>query len=645
MGGSVLSDIGKVLLLEDSASDARLLFEMLKDDQAAGLELVHVTTLAQAIERLKREEFEATLLDLAVPDSQGLQTLLAVQTSAPEVPIVVLTGLDEQEIGMEAIRLGAQDFLNKGQISRPLLVRALRYAVERKRIQVLLKRSNASLEQQVRERTADVGHAQTALGEEFDERTQVQEALARSELRFHQIAQALPDVFWMASADMGTFYFCSDAYEKVWGRPAQTLIRDAGSWLQAVHPDDQQRVQETVRIKIQLASEGKPYAEGCDFRVVRPDGSVVAVRARTVALRDPKGVLTGFVGVVEDVTQQAMNEQLLQRYAAIVESTSDAIVSVDGDLKIVTFNPGAERLYGYAAQDAMGKCFTMLLAPDRIQEAKDMLRMVEQGRAVGTLETVCVRKDGAEVNVQVTVSAIRDIGGKVTGFSGVLRDVTHQRSLERKVLEAGTAERRQIGQDLHDIVGQNLTAATFLAKALANRLASRESSEAADAQRIVEVINEAVAQTRAIIRGIRPIELQTDGMSHSLRELANDTQRVFGIQCRVEVHEDLTVQNKVVATQLYYIAREAVNNAVKHARATVIDVSLASCSDRIYMRIADNGVGMPAELPKSKGAGLEIMEYRARLIGASVQVRTGPSGGTEVICSVPVQNTLESAAA
>jgi signal transduction histidine kinase len=287
----------------------------------------------------------------------------------------------------------------------------------------------------------------------------------------------------------------------------------------------------------------------------------------------------------------------------------------------------------------------MLVAADRAQETMALLRRVEQGQAVGTLETVCVRKDGAELNVQVTVSAIRDVSGKVTGFSGVLRDVTHQRALERRVLEAGTAERRQIGQDLHDTVGQNLTAATFLAKALANRLASRGLSEAADAQRIVDVINEAVAQTRAIIRGIRPVELQTDGMSSSLRELANDTQRVFGIQCRVEVHEDLKVQNKVVATQLYYIAREAINNAVKHAHATVIDVSLAGCSGRIYMRITDNGVGMPAQLPKSKGVGLEIMEYRARLIGASVQVRTGRSGGAEVICSVPVQNTLESAAA
>lgn len=127
--------------------------------------------------------------------------------------------------------------------------------------------------------------------------------------------------------------------------------------------------------------------------------------------------------------------------------------------------------------------------------------------------------------------------------------------------------------------------------------------------------------------------------------LAGDTERIFGIRCRVEAHEDLAMQNKVVATQLYYIAPEAINNAVKHARATVIDVSMSGCSGRIYMRIADNGVGLPADIPKSKGVGLEIMAYRARLIGASIQVRTGPAGGTEVICSVLVQDTMASVAA
>jgi PAS domain S-box-containing protein len=641
----MLSEIRKILLLEDNVSDARLLSDMFEDDQAAGLKLVHVTTLAQVIERLRCETFDLAILDLSVSDSQGLQTLLTAQASAPDVPIVVLTGLDEEELGTDAVRLGAQDFLSKGQITRPLLVRALRYAVERKRIQVLLKRSTEQLRQQVRERTADLEHAQAALGEEFDERTQTQEALAKSELRFYQIAQALPDVFWMASADLKVFHFCSDAYEKVWGRPAQSLLKDAGSWLEAVHPDDRQRVEQLIGEKVRLASEAKPFAEACDFRVVRPDGSVAAVRARTVALRDKSGGLAGLAGVMEDITRQKMDEELLRRYAVIVESTSDAIVSMDTDLKIMVWNPGAERLYGYTAQEAIGKSYTMLVPPDRLLETKELTRRVGEGQTVGTAETVRVRKGGEEVNVQVAVSAIRDICGTVTGFSAVVRDVTHQRALERKLLEVGMTERRQIGQDLHDIVGQNMTAATFLAKALANRLDKKGLAEAADAQRIVDVINEAVAQTRAIVRGLRPVELQVDGMCSSLRELAYDTERVFGIQCRVEMPDDLTVPNKMVSTQLYYIAREAVNNAVKHARATVIDVSMAGCSGRIYMRIADNGVGMPAQLPKSKGVGLEIMEYRARLIGASVQVRPGPAGGTEVICSVPVQNTLESAAA
>lgn len=154
-----------VLLVEDSRSDAHLIRALLRKSKLQPFDLECAGDLASALRRLKAGEFDAVLLDLSLPDSEGIETFTKAHAEAHEVPIVILTGLDDEETAVQAVGAGAQDYLVKGQVQGPLLVRALRYAVERKRAADEIRRLNAELERQVRERTAEFEAANRELAD------------------------------------------------------------------------------------------------------------------------------------------------------------------------------------------------------------------------------------------------------------------------------------------------------------------------------------------------------------------------------------------------------------------------------------------------------------------------------------------------
>ncbi len=201
--------------------------------------------------------------------------------------------------------------------------------------------------------------------------------------------------------------------------------------------------------------------------------------------------------------------------------------------------------------------------------------------------------------------------------------------LESEILEISTREKNRIGQDLHDSLGQKLSGAVYLSRALRNDLPPGADTARQEAEQIGEILKESVAQVRRLARGLAPVELGAGGLAAALGQLADESGRLFQAACCfADRSHGATIEPKA-AIHLYHIAQEAVNNAARHGQATEIVITLEP--DRLT--IADNGAGLPPDASARGGLGLRIMQYRAEMIGADLTVEAGVRGGTRVVCS------------
>lgn len=210
------------------------------------------------------------------------------------------------------------------------------------------------------------------------------------------------------------------------------------------------------------------------------------------------------------------------------------------------------------------------------------------------------------------------------------------RRLEQKILDISDDERRRIGQDLHDGLGQHLTGVAFLSKALQQRLTSKALPEAEDATKIATLVSESIGQTRALARGLSPVGLEQGGLSGSLIQLTNATAGVFGIRCNFHPDERIELNNLRIETHLYRIAQEAINNAIRHGKATAIDIWISTHDNGTTLSVEDNGVGFG---PKNDhvGLGLQIMHFRAKMIDGTLNISRREKGGTTVACTIPTR--------
>lgn len=200
--------------------------------------------------------------------------------------------------------------------------------------------------------------------------------------------------------------------------------------------------------------------------------------------------------------------------------------------------------------------------------------------------------------------------------------------LEVEIEEVADREKRRLGHDLHDSLGQKLTGAVYLSKALAGSLEAEAVEARAAAEKINEILKDAVAEVRRTARGLAPVEVGLHGLAPALHRLAEDTCSVYGLACSFQLETEPVVRDARMAAQLYHIAQEAITNAVRHGGAREINVSLAA--DRLEVR--DQGHGFDPAAPVDAGAGLRIMRHRAASFGGSLTVDSKPGSGTTVTC-------------
>jgi signal transduction histidine kinase len=213
--------------------------------------------------------------------------------------------------------------------------------------------------------------------------------------------------------------------------------------------------------------------------------------------------------------------------------------------------------------------------------------------------------------------------------------------MEKQITGISDREQRRIGQDLHDSLCQHLVSVAFAGELLRENLARQDAPEATQAEAIVEMVNEGISEARNLARGLYPVRLEVDGLASALEELAASVQARTGIICRFSCDEEVCIFDEVAGSNLYRIAQEAINNAVKHGGCGAISVGLGAVDDEVTMTVKDDGVGITDSAEIKGGMGLSIMNYRASLIGASLDIRRGAGGGTIVICSFHNAGALE----
>jgi PAS domain S-box-containing protein len=364
--------------------------------------------------------------------------------------------------------------------------------------------------------------------------------------------------------------------------------------------------------------------------------------ARATSITNLVGSLMGIAMVVvafflfqRELTHRQRADDALRRLAAIVESSDDAIVSKSMDGLIVSWNAGARRLYGYTADEVVGRPISLLCPAERVDEVQYNLDRVRSGVHIEHFETNRVRKDGRRIDISLSISPIKDRNGAVIGASAIARDITERKLLQREVLEIAAREQQRIGQDLHDGTGQELTGLAMMAERLAGELSHQSLPQATAAERIVEGLEQALRHVRDLSKGLVPVEVDAEGLMVALADLARRTSELHGVDCTFECDEPVRIMDNATATHLYRLSQETVTNALKHGHARNIVINLSDDGALTRLKISDDGQGFADNGHESSGTGLRIMRYRAELIRAKLAIGPAQPHGTEVTCTVP----------
>ena len=376
----------QLLLVEDNPGDSRLVREMLRG--VSDITVAGVDSLAAAEGHLASREVDVVLLDLGLPDSQGLDTLARVRARYPALPVIVFTGLDDEDTALKAVKSGAQDYLVKGRFDEYSLTRAIRYAVERQRAETSLRKSEERYRTLFNE--MPVGVYRT--GEDG---------------RIQDANPALAVLFGYASPDEMVGLNVRDFY---------------------ADPEEQLRWREAVK------REG--VLHDAEIRVRRKDGTLIWALDSGRIVRDQPGLLTYFEGTLSDVTERKRAEGQLRYQATLLASVNDAIVASDAQFRLTSWNPAAEAMYGWREEEVLGQDGLEIVRtewPD--VEAMEMRRTIaETGHWRG--EATQQRKDGTRFPVEVNSRVLRDESGQITDYISANRDITERKQAEQALRDS-----------------------------------------------------------------------------------------------------------------------------------------------------------------------------------------------------------------
>jgi PAS domain S-box-containing protein len=323
-----------------------------------------------------------------------------------------------------------------------------------------------------------------------------------------------------------------------------------------------------------------------------------------------------------------------EKYRSVMEATPDPIIVYDTEGRVAYLNPAFTRVYGWTPEECLGRRMDHFVPAETHEETRQGLDRLLSGQALNSIETRRFTKRGNLIEVSISGAVYRDREGRLLGSVIIHRDISNLRRLEKQVMDIGDRERQNIGQDLHDDLGPHLIGIEGLCTVLQKKVAQHSPDAPALSAQITGLIKEAIGKTRRLARGLCPVYLVDHGLEYSLRELAASTSVVFGIDCRFDCRAEVPIRDNVVATHIFRIVQEAVQNAVRHGKASCITISLCRDEGLVRLGVLDNGIGMQ-EARSSEGMGLRIMGFRAKIIRATLDFGEVEGGGCRVTLTLP----------
>lgn len=629
----------KILVVDDDARVRRVISSMLS--RREGWEVCgEAADGEQSIQLARATDPDVVLMDVSMPIMNGLDATRILRREIPRIDIILVSQNDPQIVSVQAAEVGARAYCAKSDLARNLVP-----IVER------------TLESRVAKRS-DVAFA----GFDRSQNEQASNLLAA-------IVNSSDDVIISKTLD-GIITSWNTAAERVFGYSGREAI---GSHISLIIPKNHHAEEDDILARVRRGERVDHF----DTVRQRKDGSLVDVSLTVSPVRDSSGRVIGASKVAREVTERKRAERSNALLAAIVDSSDDAIVSKTLDGIITSWNHSAERIFGYRADEAIGKHITLIIPKDRWDEEATIIDRLRHGVRVDHFQTVRRRKDGSLVDVSLTISPVRDSSGNIIGASKVARDITEQtraadalrkselefrrlsqsldsevrtqtrelQELSRQLMRVRDEERRHVARELHDSAGQSLAVLAMQV----DQLLPRASPEILpDVDGIRETVRQLHSEIRTTSYLLHPPLLDETGLQAAISWYASGLTERTGVPIEIDAPDDLGRLPRDVELVLFRFVQESLTNIHRHSGAKKAWIVVSRTPSHVTAEVRDNGSGMsPARLHQIRsggsGVGIRGMRERLRQFDGSMQIDSNPQG-TRICVSIPIPATQQSIA-
>jgi PAS domain S-box-containing protein len=591
-----------ILTVEDNPSDLFLLEHMLRSSDLEICQLYSTDTIAEAYRLLQEREVHLVLLDLSLPDSWGIHSYMQLKPVVERIPVIILTGLSDMKVALEAIKEGAQDYLVKSELTEGLLAKTIQYSLERKRSLEFLRESNE---------------------------------------RFNTVVMATNDAIWDWDIAAGKLSIVGDTYQQLFGHDRMGAASLEELWRAVMHPDDLKRVVSKLNRVIREGSAGKWEDE---YRLRKATGEYAYVHDRGYIIHSAGQAR--MIGAIQDITARKRSEEIIlaseERYRQLFYKNPFPTWIFDPDsLQIMEVNDSAREKYGFTREEFGRLTMRDLHAEGEADQFMTELQQKKEGNpGVGARLWHHHNKWGRVMIVEIT-SHPMDYFGKAC-VQVIVNDVTERIRLEKElalqqklkqqqitevVLGAQERERYELGQELHDNINQILaTSKLYLDVAIEEKEPRLELL--AKSRKNISV---AIEEIRKLSKDLITPSLNDLGLTQSIKELIRSIQSVGKMKIRLNIsgldEAELLPEQKI---NIYRIIQEQLNNILKHAQAGEVVIELNKVKEQVRLRLADDGKGFDPRM-RRKGVGISNIISRAELYNGKVEIESAPGKGCQLV--------------